>query len=149
MIKKLGGVSLIYILMMCLTGFTSCNYNRRPAINDHEIWICEEPFAYFTWGGGDVGFVGEIFVGETLYKYQFRIDLSGGAVLIVPEKGVNRNNWTSLLSGSCRFSKNKVVMKISKNSHAVYRNDYDKLIFERHEFDPEKDEKPKPGANGK
>jgi hypothetical protein len=149
MIKKLGGVSLILMLMMCLTGFTSCNFDRSPTTNDHEIWICEEPFAYFIWSEEDVRFAGEIFLGERLYEHTIRFGFGSTAELSALEEGVAPGDRTRLLTGPCKFSKNKVVMEVYKGWHGGYNDDYDKLIFERHEFDPEKDEKPKPGANGK
>ena len=147
-------VVLSLVFMLCLSGcpFQNDFYaDKRPAANDHEIWICEEPPAYFIWSGdeGGHGHNGEIILGNTLYEYAVLFDYGTGADLIVlNEYHTDSSRQTALLQADCKFSKNKVVMKIQKNDHFIYSNDYDEIIFERREFDPEKDELPTLSANG-
>jgi len=145
-------VLLVIAISFVLWASTWGMFQGAPEASRNEIWICKAPFAYFTWGENDRGhgYIGKILLGESLNEYEVLFEY-GSACLEALEENTQYeygSDRTLLLTADYNFSKNKIVMKIRKGTHAVYADDYDEIVFERHVFDPEKDELPKLSANG-
>ena len=147
-------IELVLLLVLTLwlagSGFVGCGQHVYPVRTDREIWISEDPFAYFTFGKfyyGN-GFVGEILIDDTLYKYYMQFDDSDHASLeLLNDAGQFVDNYTSLLLGDRFFYENELHIKVNKTpTSSIYAGYYDELIFVRYAFDPENDELPKPPA---
>lgn len=130
---------IVTTLAGCQTGYYTA---RQPKMSETDIWISEDPAGYFIWDNEYVGHMGEILLDGELYPFEILFDQGTGSELYKRDGLETTPDRTKLLSADCKFSPDKLVLKIDKFDGFLYSDYYDKIIFERHDFDPKTDELP-------
>ena len=134
---------ITFLLSACFMG-TNKMFFKSPEPSRSEIWICEEPFAYFMWNGG---FRGEIVLDNTLYPCDIGFGYGGVARFFMLDGDEISNDYENrdLLSTDFNYSKDLLVLTVRKDVEGYRYTDYcDELVFIRYDFDPERDELPSP-----
>ena len=138
-----------FLLSACFMG-TNKMFFKSPEPSRDKIWICEEPFAYFTWNDG---FRGEIILDNTLYPCAVGFSYGGWVefLLLEGEDISNEFDNRDLLIADFKYSKDILKLSVRKDAEGFrYTDYYDELIFTRYDFNPKRDELPRPaGQNGK
>ena len=122
---------LALILIFMISGCTDFHSGKRPIDYGRAKWISESPDIWFIVKDPEPGYSipkGEMIVEDSVIY--FSLSFSNGKDAFFSD-----DDQEALFSGSCKFSPEKLVVKIYKNTDKVYNGEVDEIVFIRTAID--------------
>ncbi len=128
MVKKLFALSIALILL------GGCGVNlygdMRPAADENEKWVSEEPRMHFTWTKDVGGFWGEIETNGVTTKVRLRFDYGTGVEVCEFDSASSPD--FGLFDGDCKFGKNKLVITVTEDWTNFFAGELPTITLVRH-----------------
>ncbi len=129
---------LCCILLMIIT-FSGCVFaidfysGKRPYDYGEAIWVCESPSGWFAVNASenDENFIypeGEFVVDDRTVKFTLSFGYSNKA-------SFEDENDVMILLGTCKFSSNKLIITVDKETDTLFNGYYDTITFVRTQGD--------------
>ena len=136
---KLKKTLIISCLLLILITFCGCFITtdfysgKRPYDYGKATWVCESPDAWFIVNTpeDDERFVypkGEIAVGDKTIKFTLSFGHSNVA-------SFTDKNHNVILRGACKFSPEKLIITVYKETDTIFNGQYDTITFVRNASD--------------
>ena len=132
-LKKLLIISAILLMLMTFGGCviaTDFYSGKRPYDYGEATWVCESPDAWFVVNASedDENFIyptGEIAIGNKII--QFTLSFGHGKVACFMDE-----NDDVILLGTCKFSSEKLIITVDKETDTLFNGRYDTITFIKH-----------------
>ena len=134
---------LFAIAVFCIMISSSGCVSLGKCLSDKEYkyskWVCEDPNMYITVtdGSNKKDYTGELTIGETVYPIFVYENFGRGIAFCI---GENRDSpGDSFLSGSKRFSGDRLTIEVYSASEEYFPDGLDKVVFIRERINSEID----------
>lgn len=137
-LRKLLIAALSVISIFTISG---CNldpyYGKRPFDYGTAMWVCENTSAWFIVNPDDDNYYypkGEVVYNGQTIQVGFRFIHETNRVFIDfldSNDSSNISEYDQMLNGECIFSPEKLVIKVDKDTDALFDGQYDTLVFIR------------------
>lgn len=107
----------------------------RPAFNENEIWVCEEPYAYFSYDSESDSFLGKLSCNDLQYDF-FEYENTGSYMAFFKPEAIVDNviyrEGNTLLSGSVEYFEGYFVLTVKKDPENLFNGELPVMEFVRY-----------------
>jgi len=140
---KFRFIVFICVMMMALSSVGCVDFygSKHPKMSETDIWISDDPSAYFLWDNEKGGRIGEIILDGVWYPFVLAFDYGAVAEFFQFNGEASIPNHARILTADCKFSPDKLVLEVGYSPKDIGLTNT-KIVFQRKDFDPETEEKP-------
>lgn len=137
MTKKLLICLSVLLSVFFLFGCVADN-ELRPAFNENEIWVCEEPYAYFSYDSESDSFLGKLNFNDFQYDF-FEYENTGHYMAFFKPEAIIDNviypEGNTLLSGSVEYFEGYFVLTVKKDPEDLFNGELPVMEFVRYSLE--------------